>query len=66
MPHEEPCPGLRAYLGKEDTAVHSGCANEDTSGRESKDQVGPGVQVSGDHEKQPSSEEQEVDPDHDG
>lgn len=56
----------RAYLGNEDEAVDCGCANKDTSRRESKDQVGPGVQVSGDHKEKPSSQHHEVDPNHDG
>lgn len=54
----------KAYLGNEDEAVDCGCANKDASRRESKDQVGPGLQVSGDHQKQPSSQQQEVDPYH--
>lgn len=56
----------RAYLGNEDEAVDCGCANKDTSRCESIDQVGPGVQVSGDHKKKPRSQHHEVDPNHDG
>lgn len=62
-----PCQILpRAYLGNEDEAVDGGCANKDSSGREAKDQVGPGVQVSGDHKKKPSSQHHKVDSNHDG
>lgn len=57
---------LRTYLGNEDEAVDGGCANKDSPGCEAKDQVGPGVQVSGDDKKKTSGQHHKVDPNHDG